>query len=128
MLSRNPAKADSYREVMKMESHCAERRGTAIWCMHENCVVKPLKVANLITQDDAQLIQKYCGIMDVNAFEVRSETFEVYWYMLLLMATLCCFIDQRFERKLFLTLNSILCVCVGIAHSWTLSESGFTIT
>lgn len=77
MLSRDPSKTESYREVMKMESHCAERRGTPIWYMHENCVIKPLIVANVITDEDASLIQRYCGIMDVNAFEVRSETFEV---------------------------------------------------
>ncbi len=79
MLSRDPSKTDTYNEVMKMESHCAERRGTPIWLMHENCIIKPLESANVITVDDASLIQKYCGIMDVNAFEIRSDTFEVLY-------------------------------------------------
>lgn len=79
ILRRDPSKAQIYDEVMRMESHCTKRRGTPIWIMHENCVVKPLKLANVIVDEDAALIQKYCGIMDVNAFEVRSETFEVRW-------------------------------------------------
>lgn len=77
MLSRDTSRTATYMEVMKMESHCAERRGTAIWFMHENCVIKPLIAADVITEADAPLLQRYCGIMDVNAFEVRSETFEV---------------------------------------------------
>lgn len=77
MLSKNPSKIRCYKEVMKMESHCAERRGTSIWFLHENCVVKPLRAANMIRDDDESLIQKYCGILDVNTFEVRTETFEV---------------------------------------------------
>lgn len=77
MLSQNPAKTEAYKEVMRMESHCTKRRGTPIWLMHENCVVKPLIAAHIIRTEDASLIQRYCGIMDVNAFEVRSDTFEV---------------------------------------------------
>lgn len=79
MLSRDPSKTDTYKEVMRMESHCSKRRGTPIWIMHENCVVKPLQLAKVIAAEDAELIQKYCGIMDVNAFEIRSETFEVQY-------------------------------------------------
>ncbi|XP_037027904.1 SET domain-containing protein SmydA-8-like [Bradysia coprophila] len=76
MLSRDPSKKQIYEEVMRMESHCAQRCGTPIWITHENCVTKPLKLANVIGEEDAAMIQKYCGIMDVNAFEIRSETFE----------------------------------------------------
>lgn len=77
MFSQDPSQAESYKEVMKMESHCAERRGTSIWQMHELCIVKPLVAAGVIAEEDSALIQRYCGIMDVNAFEVRGEKFEV---------------------------------------------------
>lgn len=82
MLSQNPTKIDCYNEVMKMESHCVKRQGTHIWLMHENCIIKPLKAVNIITDDDGPLIQRYCGILDVNAFEVRSDTFEVCYVLL----------------------------------------------
>ncbi len=77
MLSKNPSKIDCYKHVMQMESHCTERRGTKIWTLHENCVIKPLRDVELIREQDVDLIQKYCGILDVNTFEVRTESFEV---------------------------------------------------
>lgn len=77
MLSRDPDRELIYEEVMRMESHCVVRRETPIWTMYENFVIKPLKLAGVIVEEDATLIQKYCGIMDVNAFEVRSGKFEV---------------------------------------------------
>lgn len=62
---------------MEMESHCVQRRGTSIWTLHEKCVIKPLTAAKMIREEDADLIQRYCGILDVNTFEVRTESFEV---------------------------------------------------
>lgn len=61
-----------------MESHCSQRRGTKIWALHESCVIRPLKDVSLIREQDVDLIQKYCGILDVNTFEVRTDSFEVY--------------------------------------------------
>lgn len=78
ILSKNPCKVDCYKQVMNMESHCSQRRGTKIWILHENCVVKPLKDVGMIREQDADLIQRYCGILDVNTFEVRTESFEVF--------------------------------------------------
>lgn len=60
-----------------MESHCSQRRGKPIWMLHEKCVIKPLKDVGMIKESDADLIQRYCGILDVNTFEVRTESFEV---------------------------------------------------
>lgn len=77
MLSKNPTKTDCYKQVMQMESHCEERRGTSIWNLHEKCVVKPLRNVDMIREQDELLIQRYCGILDVNTFEVRTESFEV---------------------------------------------------
>lgn len=77
ILSKNPCKVDCYNEVLKMESHCSKRRGTKIWALHENCVIKPLKNVGMVREQDADLIQRYCGILDVNTFEVRTESFEV---------------------------------------------------
>lgn len=61
-----------------MESHCSQRRGKSIWSLHENCVIKPLIDVGMIREQDTDLIQRYCGILDVNTFEVRTESFEVY--------------------------------------------------
>lgn len=77
ILSKNPVKVHAYKQIMQLESHCTERRGTKIWALHENCVIRPLKEVELIKDHDADLIQKYCGILDVNTFEVRTESFEV---------------------------------------------------
>lgn len=78
MLSRNPCKVDCFKQVMNMESHCSQRRGKSIWSLHENCVIKPLIDVGMIREQDTDLIQRYCGILDVNTFEVRTESFEVY--------------------------------------------------
>ncbi|XP_037033809.1 SET domain-containing protein SmydA-8-like isoform X2 [Bradysia coprophila] len=76
ILSKNPCKAECYKQVMQMESHCSLRRGTKIWALHESCVIKPLMDVALIREQEVDLVQKYCGILDVNTFEVRTESFE----------------------------------------------------
>lgn len=70
-----------YDDILKMESHCAVRKDTQIWKLHENNIIKPLKISGLLTKFSQQitdeLLQKICGILDVNTFEVRTPTFEV---------------------------------------------------
>lgn len=109
MLSQDPSRADSYKEVMKMEWHCVERRDTPIWHLLENCVVKPLIVAKVITEEDSTMIQRYCGIMDVNAFEARGETFEV-----------CSSCGQYLNKKTNANHMTVRFLTLGNAHSWTL--------
>lgn len=76
-----------FEEILSMESHCSVRRDTLIWNTHAKNVVKPLREAGITaamnegrqlpcTIDD-HFVQKICGILDVNTFEVRTPNFEV---------------------------------------------------
>lgn len=74
-------------EVLTMESHCDERRGTWIWNEHAKNVIEPLRTiakldeifesVNSRWKITDEFLQKICGILDVNSFEVRTENFEV---------------------------------------------------
>lgn len=74
-------------EVLSMESHCAKREDTWIWQQHAKNVIGPLRdlahIDNLFGQIGApwrltdEFMQKICGILDVNTFEVRTPNFEV---------------------------------------------------
>ena len=80
ILSKNKERAESFMQVMEMESHCDKRRGTNIWKMHEANVYQPLKKLALFQHDESfinDFVQKMCGILDVNTFEVRTPRFEV---------------------------------------------------
>ncbi|XP_063704280.1 SET domain-containing protein SmydA-8-like [Culicoides brevitarsis] len=69
---------DLFEEIMKMESRLIARRGTNIWKLHEKYVVLPIISSNLtklfpnVKPLDAELIQKICAILDINAIEVRG--------------------------------------------------------
>ncbi|XP_058831016.1 SET domain-containing protein SmydA-8-like [Topomyia yanbarensis] len=69
---------DRYNEMMRMEAYLEERRGTEIWDVHEKCVVKPL-LENGIFENfgdlevTGELIQRICGILDMNTFELRGN-------------------------------------------------------
>ncbi|CAG9832602.1 unnamed protein product [Diabrotica balteata] len=64
---------DSWTEFMKLECHLEARRDTPIWRRHKTDVEEILREMNIISEEDinAELIQKICGILDVNTFEVR---------------------------------------------------------
>lgn len=74
-------------EILNMESHCSVRRDTMIWNAHAKNVVKPLQEAGIVAAIneshqlpftvDHDFVQKICGILDVNTFEVRTPNFEV---------------------------------------------------
>lgn len=76
-------KTFDFHDILSMESHCDKRRNTMIWDMHVRSVIEPLKdVVKSFTQlngneVDEDFIQKICGILDVNTFEVRTQNFEV---------------------------------------------------
>lgn len=67
----NPEK---WGEFMQLEPHLDKRRGTWIWNMHKATVQRVLEEANCLSQFDVaeEVIQKTCGILDVNSFEVRA--------------------------------------------------------
>lgn len=68
-------------DVLDMESHCAQRKNSAIWHHHQTTVIKPMqqiklydklefKQKNITVNDD--LIHRLIGILDVNSFDVRT--------------------------------------------------------
>uniref|UniRef100_A0A182W898 SET domain-containing protein n=1 Tax=Anopheles minimus TaxID=112268 RepID=A0A182W898_9DIPT len=67
-----------YDELLAMESHCDSRRGTEIWLIHEQYVVEPMLYEEAFQQIDdlvvtAELLQRICGVLDVNTFEIRGN-------------------------------------------------------
>lgn len=61
-----------------MEARLEERRGSEIWDIHEKYVVQPLLESRAFEKFDGlevtgELIQRICGILDVNTFEVRGN-------------------------------------------------------
>lgn len=77
MLLENPGKAIVASEILKLSSYSSERRNSEIWEEHERNVVGPLMKSGLIpllktVKVDSELIQKICGIIDGNSFEIRN--------------------------------------------------------
>lgn len=73
-------------EILNMESHCMERKGSWIWDQHTKNAIQPLRKINIdgifAAMDSPwpltdEFLQKICGILDVNTFEVRTQHFEV---------------------------------------------------
>lgn len=80
ILKRNEKKRECFEAVMQMESHCDVRLNSSIWKLHERNVVEPLTaIKGLLMKDteNGKFIQKMCGILDVNTFEVRTPQFQV---------------------------------------------------
>lgn len=73
---------ETFEEIVKLEAHLEERRDTAIWRRHRISVEDVLKETNLITQKDVEeeLVQKICGILDVNSFEVSFIVFVLHFF------------------------------------------------
>lgn len=70
---------ERYHEIMSMESRLEERRGTEIWDIHEKFVVKPLMESGIFADKfdelevTGELIQRICGLLDANTFEIRGN-------------------------------------------------------
>ncbi|XP_066258410.1 SET domain-containing protein SmydA-8-like [Euwallacea similis] len=62
-----------YEKILNLEPHLEKRRDTAIWRRHKLSVEEVLKETNLLTEKDVkeELVQRICGILDINSFEVR---------------------------------------------------------
>lgn len=63
-----------------------ERKGTWIWEQHAKNAIQPLRKINIDGIFETigapwhltdQFLQKICGILDVNTFELRTKHFEV---------------------------------------------------
>lgn len=62
-----------WNDLIIMETHLEPRRDTPIWRKHKTDVEDILYDFDIITKKDKEeeIVQKVCGILDVNAFEVR---------------------------------------------------------
>uniref|UniRef100_A0A1B6C1U0 SET domain-containing protein n=1 Tax=Clastoptera arizonana TaxID=38151 RepID=A0A1B6C1U0_9HEMI len=71
---RNSAHDSKISKLLSLESHVDERRGTFVWESHHENVVKKLHIFGIttMTEKDVEYVQKICGIVDVNCFEVRG--------------------------------------------------------
>ncbi|XP_044759649.1 SET domain-containing protein SmydA-8-like isoform X2 [Coccinella septempunctata] len=72
LLKRKYSKQE-WDEINQLESHLEDRRNTPIWQNCENLVEKVMKKADILSDDDEknEIVQKLCGILDVNTFEIR---------------------------------------------------------
>lgn len=58
---------------LELESHEKDRKDTLIWRDHQLNVVEVMRTHELLSSsEDDDLVQKICGILDVNSFEVRG--------------------------------------------------------
>lgn len=74
-------------DILSMESHCMTRKNAWIWQQHAKNVILPLldimRIDDIFKHINApwditdEFLQKICGILDVNTFEVRTPNFEV---------------------------------------------------
>ncbi|KAJ8959639.1 hypothetical protein NQ318_021826 [Aromia moschata] len=59
-------KSKVWNTMMELESHLERRRNTPVWRRHMITVERVLR-----SRSEEELVQKVCGILDVNSFEVR---------------------------------------------------------
>ncbi|KAK9752787.1 SET domain [Popillia japonica] len=70
---------DLWNQFLSMEAHLNTRKDTLIWNSHREYIEQPLRDLNLLTDQDLEqnVIQKICGVLDVNSFEVRAPDEQV---------------------------------------------------
>ncbi|XP_033608644.1 SET domain-containing protein SmydA-8 isoform X3 [Cryptotermes secundus] len=70
---RNSPTDSKWTSFLELESHEEKRRNTLIWRDHQLNIVEVLRDHGLLAPtEDADLVQRICGILDVNSFEVRG--------------------------------------------------------
>ncbi|CAG9857895.1 unnamed protein product [Phyllotreta striolata] len=63
---------DLWKTLVELESHIEARRDTPIWKNHQVSIIDTLKSVGFINEEfTEELVQKICGIIDVNSFEIR---------------------------------------------------------
>lgn len=62
---------DQPKGLFQLEAHLEARKESGAWFECERNVVKVLQNHNLLVNYPEQAIQKVCGILDVNCFEVN---------------------------------------------------------
>ncbi|XP_054258532.1 SET domain-containing protein SmydA-8-like [Macrosteles quadrilineatus] len=63
-----------FKNILELEAHLEERKDTDAWLSHQKHVVELFQKLGVITAnpEDEELVQKICGALDVNSFEVRG--------------------------------------------------------
>ncbi|KAJ9581776.1 hypothetical protein L9F63_003845, partial [Diploptera punctata] len=70
---KNSSTDPRWNSFLELESHEKERRDTLIWRDHQLNVVEVMRTHELLcSKEEADLMQRICGILDVNSFEVRG--------------------------------------------------------
>nr|XP_014102104.1 SET domain-containing protein SmydA-8 [Bactrocera oleae] len=78
LLREDPENGSYYEQLLQMESHLEERRGSEIWQELQKNIVEPVLQAGLTKHlkdgqsVDETLLQTFLGIIDVNCFEIRA--------------------------------------------------------
>lgn len=67
---------DKWNNFIQMEAHMQVRRQMPTWSFVERRIAPHLLAVlkDLMPDVDTELIQRVCGILDVNSFEIRTET------------------------------------------------------
>ncbi|RZC35635.1 msta [Asbolus verrucosus] len=68
------SKKELYERFLQLESHLEARRESQIWRRNRTNVEKVLEKLKCIDEDDlkAEIVQRICGIIDINTFDVRQ--------------------------------------------------------
>ncbi|CAH1116303.1 unnamed protein product [Phaedon cochleariae] len=68
-------KPEVWKHIMELEAHLENRRDNPIWRRHKIAVEQNLRHMNLLSEEDiaSEMVQKICGILDVNTFELRPR-------------------------------------------------------
>nr|CAI5827592.1 unnamed protein product [Callosobruchus analis] len=66
-------KPETWKQILQLEPHMEERRHSPIWRRHQITVEHFLRKHKALSDEDIlnELVQRICGVLDVNTFEVR---------------------------------------------------------
>lgn len=108
LLRKNDSKL--WDEFMQMEQHIEKRRNTSIWRNYKYNIETIMHKFNFVSDSDIteELVQKICGILDVNTFELRVPGFEENWSRSLN--------NNEIIRGVFLQAAMMAHDCVGNTH------------
>uniref|UniRef100_A0A8D8XRP4 Protein msta, isoform A n=1 Tax=Cacopsylla melanoneura TaxID=428564 RepID=A0A8D8XRP4_9HEMI len=98
-IKHNTQQREPWEKFLQLEAHMEKRRNTWIWESHRNTIIQGLQNVGLIGKDEQEeeLAQKVCGILDVNSFEIRSP-------------------EQELLRGIFLEASMMCHDCIGNTH------------
>lgn len=78
--------ARCFNDIIGMESHFEQRQNSMVWHQHRRNIIDPMRNNGLYKgfvfrgqHIDDNFMQKICGILDVNSFDVRTPSCKVLW-------------------------------------------------